>query len=201
MHFTLHCTTATTTKPCAQAHAIFNITSHDGNNDKALCASARHLYAASYNSDDDSRVAQRQQQQGLMSKRTPFSMSCCTMVAMCHKALIVCPALICCSFLLVPLVLCPNPGLGNTKSTNAATCAAANANSVACAANKEQRCSLARAVSANVAPHYATSRQQSSLARVVSADTAAQSANYWQHCSAAGTNSANAAVHLANSWR
>jgi hypothetical protein len=46
-------TTAMTTRPCAQAHIIFNIMSHDGNDDKASCASARHLYVALYNRNND----------------------------------------------------------------------------------------------------------------------------------------------------
>ena len=89
--------------------------------------------------------------------------------------------------------------MGNTNSTNTTTCAAANVDSVACAANKEQHPSLAGAVSPNVALHSAASRQQCSFARVISANTAVQSTNSWQHCSTANTDSTNAAVHLANS--
>jgi hypothetical protein len=54
---------------------------------------------------------------------------------------------------------------------------AANADSVACAINKEQRRSSASALSPKVAPRSAASRQQRSLARVVSANTAEQSAD------------------------
>ncbi len=82
---------------------------------------------------------------------------------------------------------------------NTATCATANADCVACTANKEQRCSLASTVFPNVALHLTASRQQCSSARVVSADTAAQSSNSWQHRSVANTNSTNAAAHSANS--
>ncbi len=43
-------------------------------------------------------------------------------------------------------------GLGNNESANTATCAMANANSAARAADKEQCCSMASAVSPNITP-------------------------------------------------
>jgi hypothetical protein len=95
-------------------------------------------------------------------------------------------------------VVTPHKALGQHRIADSATCAAANADSIACAANNEHHHALASAVSPNVMLHSAAFRQQCLSARVISANTVAQSADSRQHCSTADTNSTNAAAHLAN---
>ena len=60
-------TRATTTRPCVQAHDML-VASHNGNNNKASSASARHV----------GHVTQWQQRYGLVCKRTTCRL-CCTM--------------------------------------------------------------------------------------------------------------------------
>jgi hypothetical protein len=46
---------ATTTRPQVQGHAIFNVVSHNGDNNKALCTSGCHFNNASNNGNNNNK--------------------------------------------------------------------------------------------------------------------------------------------------
>jgi hypothetical protein len=50
--------TAKMTRSCAKVHTIFNVASHDGDANKALCTSASHFNVGLHNSDNDKPRAQ-----------------------------------------------------------------------------------------------------------------------------------------------